>query len=69
MTKRTTKHNWAEMDNRIRGRKTGWSAAELKELAHELESLPDVGALSERSVIEQPALGPRPPQGWGDDVN
>lgn len=66
MTKRG-RVNWAEMDARIRGRKTGWTAAEMKELEQDLLDLPDVGALAEPLRGDQPALAPRPAAGWSDD--
>jgi hypothetical protein len=50
------KVNWAEMDKRIRNRRTDWSAEELKALDAALNKLPDLAEDADILHVPQPAL-------------
>jgi hypothetical protein len=50
------KLNWAEVDKRIRARKTNWSAEELKAVEASLAKLPDRSGEHDFVEIPQPAL-------------
>jgi hypothetical protein len=51
------KVNWAEVDKRIRGRRSHWSAEEAKTLEAALAKLPDMADKAENITIAQPAVG------------
>ncbi len=59
------KVNWAEVDIRIRDRRTDWTKDELEALEKGLGKLPDVADNAEEIELAQPALAQ--PEGEGDD--
>lgn len=71
MTKRASRQNWVEIDKRIRGRRFHWTAAELKELEHDLAALPDLAERADPIPILQPTLVNRSQPDWvtGDTAN
>jgi len=52
------KVNWAAADKRIRERRTGWTADELKRLDEQLKKLPDQAENFDILEVDQPALAP-----------
>lgn len=61
------KVNWAEVDIRIRDRRTDWTKDELEALEKGLGKLPDVEDQAESIEIPQPALA-RPEDEGEDDA-
>ena len=61
------KVNWAEMDNRIRGRRPSWSKDELEALEAGLKKLPDVADQAEIIDVQQPGVGRPQVADDGDD--
>ena len=61
------KVNWAEMDNRIRGRRPSWSKEELHDLEQGLAKLPDLADKCEIIDVHQPGVGKAPVADEGDD--
>jgi hypothetical protein len=63
----TKKINWAEIDKRIRSRRTSWTNDELKSLEDALEKLPDLAGRFDVLDIPQPArlINPSGNQGGG----
>ena len=59
------KVNWAEVDIRIRDRRTDWTKDELETPEKGLGKLPDVADNAEAIELPQPALAQ--PEGEGED--
>jgi len=62
------KVNWAEVDIRIRNRRTDWTKDELEALDKGLGKLPDVESQAEAIEIPQPALAQPEAEGEGDEA-
>jgi hypothetical protein len=62
------KVNWAEVDKRIRNRRTDWTGEELKALEAALNKLPDLAEEADIVTLAQPALQSTSP-GDGDASN
>lgn len=60
------KVNWAEVDIRIRDRRTDWTKDELEALEKGLSKLPDVEDQAEAIDIPQPALAQPEDKGEGE---
>ncbi|MCA9625011.1 MAG: hypothetical protein KC731_38565 [Myxococcales bacterium] len=61
------KVNWAEIDYRIRGRRTDWTKEELSALEAGLAKLPDMADKADAITIPQPALARAEEADAGDD--
>lgn len=60
------KVNWAEVDIRIRDRRTDWTKDELEALEKGLGKLPDLEDQAEAIEIPQPALAQPEEEGEGE---